>query len=146
MRSMSSKKDSAKTVEKLAPKHIAIIMDGNGRWAKARHLPRSSGHQKGVQTVRKIVKHCNSLGIQVIPQINLLGHQSTIIRDQNGIAVKTKMRPLFYDYIRAWGFPLCLPFSPLPLRSFSIYPCSILHRALLLRLLHCSSLFSHRPD
>ena len=48
--------------------------------------------------VRKIVKHCNSLGIQVIPQINLLGHQSTLIRDQNGIAVKTKMRPLLANY------------------------------------------------
>ena len=63
---MSSKKDSAKTVEKLAPKHIAIIMDGNGRWAKARHLPRSSGHQKGVQTVRKIVKHSAVIGIKVL--------------------------------------------------------------------------------
>ena len=48
--------------------------------------------------VRKIVKHCNSLGIQVIPQINLLGHQSTLIRDQNGIAIKTKMRPLLANY------------------------------------------------
>ena len=63
---MSSKKDSPKTERKLAPKHIAIIMDGNGRWAKARHLPRSSGHQKGVQTVRKIVKHSAILGVQVL--------------------------------------------------------------------------------
>ena len=46
--------------------------------------------------VRKIVKHCNSLGIQVIPQINLLGHQSTLIRDHD--AVKTKMRPLLANY------------------------------------------------
>jgi len=45
------------------PKHIAIIMDGNGRWAKARHLPRAHGHQKGVQTVREIVKHCAKLGV-----------------------------------------------------------------------------------
>ena len=63
---MSSKKDSHKTLSKPAPKHIAIIMDGNGRWAKARHLPRSSGHQKGVQTVRKIVKHSAILGVQVL--------------------------------------------------------------------------------
>ena len=46
-----------------APKHIAIIMDGNGRWAKAKHLPRASGHQKGVQTVREIVKHCAKIGV-----------------------------------------------------------------------------------
>tara|TARA_X000000368_G_scaffold9115_1_gene7160 strand:- start:39 stop:785 length:747 start_codon:yes stop_codon:yes gene_type:complete len=63
---MSSKIDSPKAFKKLAPKHIAIIMDGNGRWAKAKHLPRSSGHQKGVQTVRKIVKHCAILGVQVL--------------------------------------------------------------------------------
>ena len=48
---------------KALPHHIAIIMDGNGRWAKSRHLPRSKGHQRGVQTVRKIVKHCGKLGI-----------------------------------------------------------------------------------
>ena len=48
---------------KALPNHIAIIMDGNGRWAKSRHLPRSKGHQRGVQTVRKIVKHCGKLGI-----------------------------------------------------------------------------------
>ena len=48
---------------KALPNHIAIIMDGNGRWAKSRHLPRSKGHQRGVKTVRKIVKHCGKLGI-----------------------------------------------------------------------------------
>ena len=48
------------------PKHIAIIMDGNGRWAKSKHLPRSSGHQKGVQSVRKIVKHCAILGVDTL--------------------------------------------------------------------------------
>jgi len=46
-----------------APKHIAIIMDGNGRWAKARHLPRAKGHQQGVRTVREIVKHCAKIGV-----------------------------------------------------------------------------------
>ena len=63
---MRLKKDSPKTFRKPAPKHIAIIMDGNGRWAKAKNLPRSSGHQKGVQTVRKIVKHSAILGVQVL--------------------------------------------------------------------------------
>ncbi len=42
----------------LTPKHIAIIMDGNGRWAKERFLPRVAGHVKGVESVRKIVKAC----------------------------------------------------------------------------------------
>jgi len=52
--------------EKLPPQHIAIIMDGNGRWAKSKHLPRSSGHQRGVQSVRKIVKHCGQLGVNTL--------------------------------------------------------------------------------
>ena len=52
--------------EKSPPKPIAIIMDGNGRWAKSKHLPRSSGHQKGVQSVRKIVKHCAKIGVNTL--------------------------------------------------------------------------------
>ncbi|GAB6034626.1 isoprenyl transferase [Galenea microaerophila] len=46
------------------PQHIAIIMDGNGRWAKKHFLPRFMGHQRGVKNVKKIVAHCAKLGIQ----------------------------------------------------------------------------------
>ena len=45
------------------PKHLAIIMDGNGRWAEQRHLPRILGHRKGVETVQTIVGECIELGI-----------------------------------------------------------------------------------
>jgi len=62
LRTMSSE-DQAPLNTNSAPKHIAIIMDGNGRWAKAKHLPRAHGHQKGVQTVREIVKHCAKIGV-----------------------------------------------------------------------------------
>lgn len=48
------------------PKHIAIIMDGNGRWAKSRNLPRSMGHKAGVEAVREIVKECNNLGVKYL--------------------------------------------------------------------------------
>ena len=48
------------------PRHLGIIMDGNGRWAKSKHLPRSSGHQRGVQSVRKIVKHCAKIGVNTL--------------------------------------------------------------------------------
>lgn len=48
------------------PKHIAIIMDGNGRWAKNKHLPRIVGHKSGVDVVREIVEHCVSEKIQVL--------------------------------------------------------------------------------
>ena len=53
-------------VKKPAPKHIAIIMDGNGRWAKSRGLPRTSGHQRGVISVRNTVKHCAKIGVETL--------------------------------------------------------------------------------
>ena len=46
------------------PQHIAIIMDGNGRWAKARGLNRSMGHQEGVETVKRITETCVKLGVK----------------------------------------------------------------------------------
>ncbi|MBI5020084.1 MAG: isoprenyl transferase [Ignavibacteriales bacterium] len=46
------------------PVHIAIIMDGNGRWAKKRNLPRVAGHKEGVESVRDIVEVCGQLGVQ----------------------------------------------------------------------------------
>ena len=48
------------------PRHVAIIMDGNGRWAKARHLPRVAGHRKGIETVRTVARAARSLGIEVL--------------------------------------------------------------------------------
>ncbi|MDN3576005.1 polyprenyl diphosphate synthase [Chitinimonas viridis] len=45
------------------PSHVAIIMDGNGRWAKQRFLPRVAGHKQGVETVREAVKACSELGV-----------------------------------------------------------------------------------
>ncbi|MTK14232.1 MAG: isoprenyl transferase [Clostridiaceae bacterium] len=48
------------------PQHIAIIMDGNGRWAKERMLPRTMGHKAGVEAIRGIVKECSSLGIKYL--------------------------------------------------------------------------------
>ena len=48
------------------PKHIGIIMDGNGRWAKKRGLPRSVGHKAGADTLKKIVEYCDSIGVQAL--------------------------------------------------------------------------------
>ncbi|MBQ2123202.1 MAG: isoprenyl transferase [Bacteroidaceae bacterium] len=48
------------------PQHIAIIMDGNGRWAKARGLNRSMGHQQGVETVREITSACTRMGVKYL--------------------------------------------------------------------------------
>ena len=48
------------------PEHIAIIMDGNGRWAKEKGLPRNAGHQAGVETVRRITAECVRMGVKYL--------------------------------------------------------------------------------
>ena len=48
------------------PHHLGILMDGNGRWAQARGLPRTAGHQAGVQAVRRAVEACSELGVRVL--------------------------------------------------------------------------------
>lgn len=48
------------------PRHIAIIMDGNGRWAKQRKLPRTMGHKAGVETIRRVIKETHILGIKYL--------------------------------------------------------------------------------
>lgn len=56
---------SAEARENL-PTHVAVIMDGNGRWAKKRKLPRVEGHRRGVESVRAIVRACGELGIKYL--------------------------------------------------------------------------------
>jgi len=53
-------------LRELLPRHIAIVMDGNGRWARRRFLPRTAGHREGAKTVRQIVKVCGERGIEVL--------------------------------------------------------------------------------
>ncbi len=53
-------------VERSLPQHIAIIMDGNGRWAKKRGLPRSAGHAAGAKTFKQIARYCNKIGIKYL--------------------------------------------------------------------------------
>ncbi|TMG73396.1 MAG: di-trans,poly-cis-decaprenylcistransferase [Betaproteobacteria bacterium] len=48
------------------PRHIAIIMDGNGRWAKKRYLPRVAGHKQGVETVRRVTRACSERGVEYL--------------------------------------------------------------------------------
>lgn len=55
------------TVElKQVPRHVAIIMDGNGRWAKARGLPRTEGHRQGTENLRRILRACVEFGIEIL--------------------------------------------------------------------------------
>jgi len=48
------------------PRHVAVIMDGNGRWAKKRFMPRIMGHRRGVETVRDVVKQCIDVGVEYL--------------------------------------------------------------------------------
>ena len=57
---MSAERDSN------IPVHVAIIMDGNGRWARRRQLPRIAGHRAGVENVRSVVRYCAEAGINTL--------------------------------------------------------------------------------
>ncbi|MGH8592250.1 MAG: polyprenyl diphosphate synthase, partial [Gammaproteobacteria bacterium] len=59
-------KEAPQPAEPKGPKHVAIIMDGNGRWAKNRGRPRSFGHRAGVQSVRRIVRACHRHGVEAL--------------------------------------------------------------------------------
>ena len=73
------------------PKHIAIIMDGNGRWAKLRNLPRSIGHKNGVKSVRTISEECSKL------KINHLTLYTLSIENFN----RPKSESVSYTHLRA---------------------------------------------
>lgn len=62
---MLFRKDNEKG-ERALPQHIAIIMDGNGRWAKKRKLPRNAGHAAGAKTFKEIARYCNKIGIKYL--------------------------------------------------------------------------------
>src|SRR5262245_27890686 len=68
VRSMNEHNQSAAWVEAEAqvPRHVAIIMDGNGRWAQSRGLPRSAGHRMGVEAVRRTVRAAIEIGVEYL--------------------------------------------------------------------------------
>lgn len=63
---MFFKKKSQKSENIILPKHIAIIMDGNGRWAKRKSLPRSAGHAAGSKNFKSIARYCNKIGLEYL--------------------------------------------------------------------------------
>lgn len=58
--------DQANGLPEHVPYHLAVIMDGNGRWAKARNLPRLAGHRAGVENLRRILRACTEFGIKIL--------------------------------------------------------------------------------
>ncbi|OGT97296.1 MAG: di-trans,poly-cis-decaprenylcistransferase [Gammaproteobacteria bacterium RIFOXYB2_FULL_38_6] len=91
----------------MSPNHIAIIMDGNGRWAKQHKLPRLAGHHQGVKTVRRIVEYCGKLGI---PTLTLFAfsveNQNRPLKEVSGLmslfmsAIKKYMKELHEKNVR----------------------------------------------
>lgn len=81
--------------ERALPKHIAIIMDGNGRWAKSKGMPRLYGHNEGVKTVRKILKEAKNIGIKYLT----LYAFSTENWRRSELEVKGLMK-LFKEYLK----------------------------------------------
>lgn len=63
---MAADNPAASASPELSPCHVAIVMDGNGRWAQRRSLPRTAGHREGVKAVRRIVQACSERGIAVL--------------------------------------------------------------------------------
>ena len=79
------------------PAHIAIIMDGNGRWAKQRNLPRTSGHKEGLEVAKKIVKAAKEVGVKYITLYTFstenwkrtqdeVGYLMGLIKNHSGVA------------------------------------------------------------
>jgi undecaprenyl diphosphate synthase len=91
----------------LVPQHIAIIMDGNGRWAKQRHQPRFMGHRAGVKSVEAIVKHCVERGVSVLSLFAFSsenwrrpGKEVNLLMELFALALKQQVRRLDKNDIR----------------------------------------------
>ena len=69
-------------------------MDGNGRWAKSKKLPRSSGHQKGVQSVRRIVKHCAKIGVNTLTLFAFSSENMNRPKEEIGLLFKLFLKVL----------------------------------------------------
>ncbi|RKZ86285.1 MAG: isoprenyl transferase [Gammaproteobacteria bacterium] len=89
------------------PQHIAIIMDGNGRWAKQRHQPRFMGHRAGVKSVEAIVKHCVERGVSVLSLFAFSsenwrrpGKEVSLLMELFALALKQQVRRLHKNNIR----------------------------------------------
>ncbi len=64
---LKSKHETGSTIDPVKlPVHLALIMDGNGRWAKSRMLPRLAGHQRGVEALKTIIRYCSDIGIRYL--------------------------------------------------------------------------------
>lgn len=92
---------SSKNDELVIPKHIGIIMDGNGRWAKKRLMPREAGHREGAKTLRKIVRYCADIGVKYLTLYAFSTENWK--RPQNEIDAIMKLLDEYLDEVRQYS-------------------------------------------
>lgn len=81
---MAVRDDSNSPLQKV-PRHVAIIMDGNGRWARKRHLPRVAGHRVGLEAVRRTIKGCIASGVEVLTLFAFSSENWRLPKDEVGV-------------------------------------------------------------
>ena len=83
-------KSKKKQIDKdIIPNHIAFIMDGNGRWAKKRGMPRNFGHKKGVDAVKRVQQACSKFGVKAV---------SFFVFSTTGMSGSLPVLPVQYPY------------------------------------------------
>lgn len=96
---MKSKVLSVELDKAKLPRHIAFIMDGNGRWASKRLLPRKAGHKEGVKTMRSVISECVKMGIQVVSVFAFSTENKTRPKDEVD-ALMQLIRDNIYDMLK----------------------------------------------
>ncbi len=90
------------------PRHVAIIMDGNGRWASKRHMPRVAGHSEGLNAVRKIVAECRRLGVEYLTLFAFSSENWRRPPEEVGFLMKLFLKSLKGEVTRLAENDICL--------------------------------------
>jgi undecaprenyl diphosphate synthase len=85
------------------PRHVAIIMDGNGRWAKQRYMPRVAGHRRGVESVRETVKACGDLGVEYLTLFAFSSENWRRPADEVSVLMQLFIRALENEVVKLHG-------------------------------------------
>jgi len=89
------------------PRHIAIIMDGNGRWAKQRLLPRVAGHRRGVETVRETIRACIAQGVEYLTLFAFSSENWRRPADEVGFLMQLSLRALEQEVAKLHENQIC---------------------------------------
>ncbi len=76
------------------PRHVAVVMDGNGRWAQARFMPRPAGHRAGVEAVRRVVEACGQRGVEVLTLFAFSSENWTRPQDEVSVLMDLLLRTM----------------------------------------------------